>query len=226
MTGITIINMLLIILVLFSKINSQERQIHFVYDYCINGTSDIVDLESVEGNYIYYYYDFYCFNTFSSEKKGTYYFELDSNVGIINHKNILNYVLLDVNLTSYDEIINFEVKDLNYKPINYFRKGKRGDDDYTRFSYYYEIKKDENMNTLIFRIPKNGLKNGSLSMDSLKNLSYVGAFDEEVVNYTDIDTYTDTDTDTDADTDFIIPNINEAFIPKFKYFLLLSLLFI
>ena len=167
MKEVAIVFRLLIIMIALFQINSRENDIQFIYDFCINGTISIINLGNIEGNFIYYYYDFNSF-CFPNGKQSNYYFLIEADIDLINENNLLNYVLLEKKMNSYEEIKHFEVKDLNYTQINYLKKEKGG---MHSFSYYYKIKIDPKINTGIFRISKNGNKKGNLWMSSLEEFS-------------------------------------------------------
>ena len=229
----TILYTFLIIFISFLQINSQDNGLHFVYDYCMNGTADEVYLEDVEDNYIYLYNGFSCDYFIPLEKRGTYYFFLESDLDIINDKNELDYILLDKNWTSYEEIRQFKVKDLDFQPIKYLKKEKNSNNYYT-FTYYYKIKKDSKITTIIFRLAKNGNEKGRLWMSSLENYTDNGIDEGSDSDYsqdndTDHSINTDTDSnikDNDDETDIPIIKPGNAFNLKFNYLLLIILLFI
>ena len=213
MKKMTILYAFLINVITFFKVNSEENDvIEFVYDFCINGTIMDVDLENVQGNYIYYYYDFNS-SCLQYIKRKDNFFVVESNIDIINDQNSLNYALLEQKWDSYDEIKKMKVDDLNYNKIKFLKKEKRGD---YGLNYYYKIKIDNKISTGIFRIAKNGNKKGNLWMSSLKDFSGID-INQELDD--DID-------DTDFDTNFIIPKLGDAIILKLNYLLLLMFLFI
>ena len=120
----TILYTFLIILTSLFQVYSQENNIIFVYDFCINGTIMEVDLETVEEDYIYYYYDFNS-SCFQYKKRTVNYFEILSNIDIMNDQNLLNYALLEKAWDNYEEIHRIDVKGLDYKGIKYLKKEKR-----------------------------------------------------------------------------------------------------
>ena len=82
---------ILIALIVLLKVNSQDNNLFFAYDYCFDCDPESADLESIEQNNIYFYNNLEC----SSVKKGIYYFFLESNIDIINDKNdyIFHYMI-------------------------------------------------------------------------------------------------------------------------------------
>ena len=104
---------------------------------------------------------------------------------------------------SYDIKIE-EIKDLNWEPIKSLNLNKSDSDlqEMSGYNWYYEIKKEDKKNVVLFRVAKNGNTKGELSMYTLSDKSdIIEEIDEEEDKATDKGTNKEADEATDKGTD-------------------------
>ena len=212
MKNVNLLYIILVILTLLFKANAQTFDIIPIYQYCINGTAFIVDLDEYKDDYLYFRDDFYDTCTDGTEEAKYYYFHSDIN--IVNNTKLLNYALLEKNTSSHYVKVD-EIKNLNWKPIYSLKINKTDIFEGDGYYKYYEIKKEGNKNIVLFRLSKSGNKKGSVSMYTLsKKPGIIGLEDE-----------TDEDSDEDTDTDINIIRNSGKYLSKINYiFLILFIL--
>ena len=199
---------LLFLIITLYKVKTQTFEVIPIYSYCINGTAFIEFLEEHKEEYLYFANDFYDSCTKGNEKIKYYVF--NSDVNIIKSNNLLNYATIQKEEGYYDIKIE-EIKNLDWKPINSLNINPIT--NYNDYNWYYEIKKDEEKNVVLFRLAKNGNEKGSVSMYTLSDKPNIAEENEEEKN------------NEKNDEEFIIPNSNN-YLSKFNYvFLALLALF-
>ena len=169
MKKLTILNTIFILASLISMFKADMvPDIHFIISGTLNGTAAFVSLESspeIE-KYLYFSFDF-CFHSVSIKKnKNIAYFLINSDLDLDkSSKEKINYGFLQKNWTdinSYNDL-----KDVEWKNLDLLYKEKI----YSDMNYYYQVtRNNEKMNTLILRIPKNGKKEGLISIENILEL--------------------------------------------------------
>ena len=169
MKKLTILNTIFILASLISKFKTDiVPDIHYIISGALNGTAAFVSLESspeIE-KYLYFSFDF-GFHSFSIKKnKNIAYFLINSDLDLDkSSKEKINYGFLQENWTdinSYNDL-----KDVEWKNLDLLYKEKI----YSDMNYYYQVtRNNEKMNTLILRIPKNGKKEGLISIENILEL--------------------------------------------------------
>ena len=146
---------ILIILSIFYSFNAQSSGIIFIIDATLNGTGSIANLGSIEGDYIYFSYDFGYHANNVQEKKDIAYFEVDTENNLLNN-NSINYGFVEKNWTDIQN--SSEIENIDWVPMNSTNK------------YYKFVRTNEKMNTLLLRINKNGRKEGFIYISNLLDI--------------------------------------------------------
>jgi hypothetical protein len=209
MKNVNLLYIIVVILILLFKVNTQTFEVISIYQYCINGTKIMDSLEEYKEDYLYFSNDFYDSCTDGTEEAKYYMFHSDIN--IVNSTNLLNYALLEKNTSSYDAKVE-EIKNLNWKPIKSLKINKSEIFEGDGYYKYYEIKKEGNKNIVLFRLSKSGNKKGTVSMDTLSDKPGIIGFEDE----------TDEETDTDR-----IKRINSSkYLSKINYMFLILFIYL
>ena len=190
----------LILLIHLFNVNTQAFEVTPVYPYCINGTAYITYLEDYKEDYLYFGDNFY--DGCNKETDEFKYYNLNSEINLINSESLLNYAMLQREGGSYDIKIE-EIKDLNWEPIKSLNLNKSDSDlqEMSGYNWYYEIKKEDKKNVVLFRVAKNGNTKGELSMYTLSDKSdIIEEIDEEEDKATDKGTNKEADEATDKGT--------------------------
>lgn len=207
MKNVNLLYIILVILTLLFKVNTQTFDVTPVYHYCINGTAYIANLEEYKEDYLYFSDDFYDICTDGTEEAK--YYQFHSDINIVNNTKLLNYAFIEKSTSSYD-VKAEEIKDLNWEPIRSLKINKSDILEGDGYYKYYEIKKDGKKNIVLFRLSNSGNKKGSVSMFTLsKKPGIIGLEDE-----------TDGDTDEDTDTDRFIRS-SSKYLSKINYICLI-----
>lgn len=209
----------LILLIKLYNIISQTFEVTPVYPYCINGTAFIANLEEYKEDYLYFrdrFYDSCNYDDYNEEKEEVKYYNFNSDINIINNNNLLYYTMIEKNEDS--EIKIEEIKDLNWIQIKSLKLNETKKDDYSQpdFNWFYKIKKEEKKNMVLFRISKNGNKEGSVSMYTLSiKPDFIDEQDEDSNKEKDenIDKTKDQEQETEKDKE---KNDKEEELNKFK----------
>ena len=90
---------------------------------------------------------------------------MNSEINLINSESSLNYAMLEWEGGSYNIKIE-QIKDLNWKPIKslYPNEPDSHFHEVSYYNWYFEIKKEDKKNVVLFRVAKNGHTKGELSM--------------------------------------------------------------
>ena len=188
----------LILLIHLFNVNAQAFEVTPVYPYCINGTAYITNLEDYKEDYLYFCDDFY--DGCNKETDKFKYYKLNSEINLINNESSLNYAMLEREGGSYNIKIE-EIKDLNWKPIKSLYPYEP-DSHFHDYNWYFEIKKEDKKNVVLFRVAKNGHTKGELSMyTQIYTPNIIEGTDEEEDKATDKGTDKVTDEATDKGTD-------------------------
>ena len=211
----------LFLLIKLYNITSQIFEVTPIYPYCINGTAFISNLEDYKEDYLYFidsFYDSCNYDDYYEEKDEVKYYNLNSDINIINSSSLLYYTMSEKNRDSLTKIEL--IKDLNWEPIKSLILNETKKDYYSDigFNWYYKIKKEENKNMILFRVAKNGNLEGKVSMYTLpEKPNYISETYEETDksdNETDekIDEQTNKPNETDMNKE---TDVNETKIDLF-----------
>ena len=210
MKNVNLLYIIVVILILLFKVNTQTFEVIPIYQYCINGTTFYAFLEEYKEDYLYFSNDFYDSCTDGTEEAK--YYKFHSDINIVNSTNLLNYALLEKNTSSYDVKVE-EIKNLNWKPIKSLKINKSEIFEGDGYYKYYEIKKEGNKNIVLFRLSKSGNKKGTVSMDTLSDKPGIIGFEDET------DEETDTDRINRINSSKYLSKINYMFLILFIYLL-------
>ena len=169
MKELLILNAIFILATLISMLKADMvPDIHFIISGTLNGTAAFASLESSpeKEKYLYFSFDFDFHSASINKNKNIAYFLINSDIDFDkSSKEKINYGFSNKNWTeinSYNDMKNIEWKNLN---LLYKEK------IYSDMNYYYQVTRNsEKMNTLIIRIPKNGKKEGLVSIENILEL--------------------------------------------------------
>ena len=160
---------LLLILILENKAENIP-EIHFIISGTLNGTASFVSLENVNENekYLYFAFDFEFHSKSVHKNENIAYFLISSELDLVyenSNKEKIKYCFLE---KSWNDNINREdLKNTIFKNVKLLYK----ENSYNDINYYYEIKrKDDKMKTLVIRIPTNGNKEGSITIENILDI--------------------------------------------------------
>ena len=159
------IHLLLILFTFFLSTKSERNpEIHYIISGTLNGTAAFVSLESVDPDqeYIYFTFDFKFHSSAVPKSRDIAYFDFTTDFNLIaRYKEEIKFGFTQKN---WDEIKSEEdVVKVKWQPMKPIYKEIS---DYDT-NYYFKIKREEKMeNTLIFRIPINGRKEGYISIEN------------------------------------------------------------
>ncbi len=224
--------LLVILLIALIHVNAQENEnnrIFHIIDTCVNGTAPFVLLENFNGKYIYFSYDFNPQCVYGNKKdKGYFEILIDENLVLINNSYPLKYILEE---KKQENITIREIENANWKDIKHLKKYKKGEERI----YFYEVKLDNNkINTVLFRLPTNGNKKGTVYFLFFDDNSYIDYYinNTEYEEDFDDDKENSSDKDNDEDDDIVplpIPGDNKGnniLSSKIKYLLFILLMII
>ena len=210
MKNVNLRYIILVILTLLFKVNTQTFEVIPVYTYCINGTAIIANLEEYKEEYLYFSDDFYDTCTDGTEEAKYYMFHSDIN--IVNNTKLLYYTLLEKNYSSYYVKVE-EIRNLKWEPIRSLKINKSSIYERNGYYKYYEIKKEGKKNIVLFRLSKSGNKKGTVSMDTLSGKPDFSGLEDEK-------------DDEDTGTDINKIRNSSKYLSKINYiFLILFILF-
>ena len=158
---------ILIILGLSLKysVEDQDPTIYFIISNKLNGTSAFVPLEYVDNKeqYLYFSFDFKFHSEAESKNKDIAYFLINSDFEL--NIPIKEKIEFGFSKNIWHEISSkTELENIDWKSINNIYK----ETDYKNYNYYFKIvKKDENMNTLLIRMPNYGKKEGYITFGNI-----------------------------------------------------------
>ena len=163
------LNFIFILAILISILKADMvPDIHFIISGTLNGTAAFVSLESSSENekFLYFSFDFDFHSVSINKNKNIAYFLINSDLDFDkSSKEKINYGFLQKNWT---EINSYnDLKDVEWENLDLLYKEKI----YSDMNYYYQVKRNnDKMNTLILRIPKNGKKEGLISIENILEL--------------------------------------------------------
>ena len=153
---------------------------------------------------------------------------IDENLVLINNSYPLKYILEE---KKGNDITIKEIENANWKDIKHLKKFKKGEERI----YFYEVILDNNkINTVLFRLPTNGNKKGTVYFSFLDDNDYIDYYINEK-DYEDVfddDKENSSDKDNDDDDDDIVPlpiavdNKGNILSSKIKYLLFILLMII
>ena len=168
MKELTLLNIIYILVILMSIFKSDiVPDLHFIISGTLNGTAAFVSLESSPENekHLYFSFDFDFHSASINKNKNIAYFLINSDLDFDKSKEKINYGFLQKNWTdinSYNDL-----KDVEWKNLDLLYKEKI----YSDMNYYFQVtRNNEKMNTLILKIPKNGKKEGLVSVENILEL--------------------------------------------------------
>ena len=170
MKGPILIYALFILLIIIEIKADNIPQMNFVINGALNGTATFVSFENINENekYLYFTFDFEFHSKSVPKSKNIAYFLISSEIDLVNensNKEKIKYGFLDKSWN--DNINGDDIKNIFWNQIKLLYK----ENPYTDINYYYEIKrKDDKMKTLVIRIPTNGNKEGSITVENIMAL--------------------------------------------------------
>ena len=157
---------ILIILIITIKADAFP-EMHYIVSGALNGTAAFASLESLQNNdkYIYFVFDFKFHNISVTNNNDIAYFLINSEINLENEIAKINYGFLDKIWTDINGVE--DLNNVKWENIKLLHKEKI----YSHLNYYYQVKRiDDKMNSLILRIPSNGKKEGSITIENILTL--------------------------------------------------------
>ena len=148
--------------------DSELPEMHYIISGALNGTAAFASLENIKGNekYLYFTFDFSFHSTSVPKSKEIAYFSVSTELNLENTSQ--EKIKIGFLEKSWTDINSFnDINKIKWEDIKLLYKEKL----YSDTNYYYKIKRiDHKMNTLILRIPTNGNKEGSITVENILEL--------------------------------------------------------
>ena len=140
MKDFNLLSSLLLISLILNIVNSQDSNLFHVADGTLNATAAVAFLNSIQGDNLYFLYDFDYHSTIVQNDTDIAYFEISSEIDL---DDSISYTFVE---TKSSDIKNeSEIKDLSYQNI---KKDK--------INFYVIKRTSSKMNTLILRVNTKG----------------------------------------------------------------------
>ena len=156
MKDFNLLSSLLLIFLILNIVNSQDSNLFHVADGTLNATAAVAFLNSIQGDNLYFLYDFDYHSTIVQNDTDIAYFEISSEIDL---DDSISYTFVETK--SFDIKNESEIKDLSYQNI---KKDK--------INFYVIKRTSSKMNTLIFRVNTKGNKKGEVVVSNVAYLIY------------------------------------------------------
>jgi hypothetical protein len=156
MKDFNLLSSLLLISLILNIVNSQDSNLFHVADGTLNATAAVAFLNSIQGDNLYFLYDFDYHSTIVQNDTDIAYFEISSEIDL---DDSISYTFVETK--SFDIKNESEIKDLSYQNI---KKDK--------INFYVIKRTSSKMNTLIFRVNTKGNKKGEVVVSNVAYLIY------------------------------------------------------
>ena len=156
MKDFNLLSSLLLISLILNIVNSQDSNLFYVADGTLNATAAVAFLNSIQGDNLYFLYDFDYHSTIVQNDTDIAYFEISSEIDL---DDSISYTFVETK--SFDIKNESEIKDLSYQNI---KKDK--------INFYVIKRTSSKMNTLIFRVNTKGNKKGEVVVSNVAYLIY------------------------------------------------------
>ena len=156
MKDFNLLSSLLLISLILNIVNSQDSILFYVADGTLNATAAVAFLNSIQGDNLYFLYDFDYHSTIVQNDTDIAYFEISSEIDL---DDSISYTFVETK--SFDIKNESEIKDLSYQNI---KKDK--------INFYVIKRTSSKMNTLIFRVNTKGNKKGEVVVSNVAYLIY------------------------------------------------------
>ena len=163
--------LLLLTLCLICSKSDTFPNINLIISYKLNGTAAFASLEYVNPSekYIYFSFDFKYHNSAVSQSKNKAYFSIDSDFELMPpDKEKITFGFSEKN---WNEIkSNKDIENIDWKKIEYKFKERQ----YDNRNYYYEVeRKNDEMKTMLIRVPINGKNEGYITIENIQDFSFL-----------------------------------------------------
>ena len=156
MKDFNLLSSLLLISLILNIVISQDSNLFHVADGTLNATAAVAFLNSIQGDNLYFLYDFDYHSTIVQNDTDIAYFEISSEIDL---EDSISYAFVETK--SFDIKKESEIQDLSYQNIK---------NDKTKF---YVIKRTSSkMNTLIIKVNTKGNKKGEVVVSNVAYLIY------------------------------------------------------
>ena len=156
MKDFNLLSSLLLISLILNIVNSQDSNLFHVADGTLNATAAVAFLNSIQGDNLYFLYDFDYHSTIVQNDTDIAYFEISSEIDL---DDSISYTFVETK--SFDIKNESEIKDLSYQNI---KKDK--------INFYVIKRTSSKMNTLILRVNTKGNKKGEVFVSNVAYLIY------------------------------------------------------
>ena len=150
----------LLSILLFSINALTSPRIKFIYDAAQNTTILPVDLEDIDDEFIYYYFNFTCHGEFYPDSKDTAFFSMqldEDSVNLMKSESV-SYLLNDL---EYEKVDIDDIEAYNWTDIKNTKKDK--------MEYFYKISR-KNEASLFLKVGTNNVKKGSVTMSNVDKI--------------------------------------------------------
>jgi len=156
MKDFNLLSSLLLISLILNIVISQDSNLFHVADGTLNATAAVAFLNSIQGDNLYFLYDFDYHSTIVQNDTDIAYFEISSEFDL---EDSISYAFVETK--SFDIKKESEIQDLSYQNI---KKDKTN---------FYVIKRTSSkMNTLIIKVNTKGNKKGEVVVSNVAYLIY------------------------------------------------------
>ena len=156
MKDFNLLSSLLLISLILNIVISQDSNLFHVADGTLNATAAVAFLNSIQGDNLYFLYDFDYHSTIVQNDTDIAYFEISSEFDL---EDSISYAFVETK--SFDIKKESEIQDLSYQNI---KKDKTN---------FYVIKRiSSKMNTLIIKVNTKGNKKGEVVVSNVAYLIY------------------------------------------------------
>ena len=156
MKDFNLLSSLLLISLILNIVISQDSNLFHVADGTLNATAAVAFLNSIQGDNLYFLYDFDYHSTIVQNDTDIAYFEISSEFDL---EDSISYTFVETK--SFDIKKESEIQDLSYQNI---KKDKTN---------FYVIKRIiSKMNTLIIKVNTKGNKKGEVVVSNVAYLIY------------------------------------------------------
>ena len=163
--------LLLLSLCLIISKSDTFPDINFIISYKLNGTAAFANFEFVNPGekYIYFSFDFKYHSSAVPLSKNKAYFSIDSDFELMPPDK--EKITIGFSEKNWNEIkSNKDIENIDWKKIEYKFKERQ----YDNRNYYYEVeRKNDEMKTMLIRVPINGKNEGYITIENIKDFSFL-----------------------------------------------------
>ena len=156
------------VLIMTSKADSLP-DMHFIVSGTLNGTAAFASLEYLKENekYLYFTFDFGFHSISVPDNKDVAYFLISSEIDLENENTSKEKITYGFSEKSWTNINEKDLKGISWENLKLIHKEK----PYSDINYYFKAERqNEKVKTLLLKIPTNGNKEGTITIENILNL--------------------------------------------------------